>query len=247
MAALRPKGPLVSFTPALLPSVKTLPGRTIALEKLEPKHAEDIFNVTGGTEASRAALWDYMAEEPFSDLNTFKENIASKSTSSDPYFYAIIDHRENLPTSGKAIGHISLMRIVPSHLNIEIGHVMYSAALQRTTGATEAVYLLAQHAFHDLGYRRLEWKCHSLNEPSRRAALRLGFTFEGIFRQHMIVKGRNRDTAWFSILKDEWDASLKSAMEKWLDVGNFKEDGTQIKTLQDLRAEQDSSSPVVGF
>ncbi|CAG7978764.1 unnamed protein product [Penicillium olsonii] len=240
MAALRPKGPLVSLAPALLPSVQTLPGRTIVLEKLEPKHAEDIFSVTGGTEASRAALWDYMAEEPFSDLETLKANIASKSKSTDPYFYAIIDRREDQPTFGKAVGHISLMRIVPDHLNIEIGHVMYSSVLQRTTGATEAVYLLAQHSFHDLGYRRLEWKCHSMNEPSRRAALRLGFTFEGIFRQHMIVKGRSRDTAWFSILKDEWDASLKSAMEKWLDVGNFKEDGSQIKSLQDLRAEQKS-------
>lgn len=240
MTSLRPKGPLFSFTPALLPTAKPLPGRFISLEKLEPKHAEDLFTVTGGTETSREALWDYMFDEPYSDLDTFKESIASKSSSSDPFFYAIIDRRQTLPTFGKAIGYISLMRMVPSHLNIEIGNVMYSSALQRTTGATEAIYLLAQHSFHDLGYRRLEWKCHSLNEPSRRAALRLGFSFEGIFRQHMIVKGRSRDTAWFSILKDEWDASLKSAMEKWLNVENFKEDGTQIKSLQDLRAEQAS-------
>jgi RimJ/RimL family protein N-acetyltransferase len=220
-----------------LPSAKTIPGRTIALEKLELKHAEDLFNVTGGSEPAREALWDYMFDEPYTDINTFKESIASKSASSDPFFYAIIDQRNTLPTFGKAIGYLSLMRMVPSHLNIEIGNVMYSSALQRTTGATEAIYLLAQHSFHDLGYRRLEWKCHSLNEPSRRAALRLGFTFEGIFRQHMIVKGRSRDTAWFSIVKDEWDASLKSAMEKWLDVENFQENGTQIKSLQGLRAE----------
>jgi RimJ/RimL family protein N-acetyltransferase len=240
MASLRPKGPLCSFTPALLPSAKILSGRTITLEKLEPKHADDLFNVTGGNDPSREALWDYMFEEPFSDFYTFKESIASKSASSDPFFYAIIDQRKTLPTFGKAVGYIALMRLVPNHLGVEIGHVMFSSALQRTTGATEAIYLLVQHSFHDLGYRRLEWKCNSLNEPSRRAALRLGFTFEGIFRQHMIVKGRSRDTAWFSILKDEWDASLKSSMEKWLSADNFKEDGSQVKSLQDLRTGQGS-------
>jgi RimJ/RimL family protein N-acetyltransferase len=240
MVALRPKGPLVSFTPALLPSAKIIPGRTITLEKLEPKHADDLFDVTGGNDPAREALWDYMFDEPYSDPNTFKESIATKSTSSDPFFYAIIDQRKALPTFGKAIGYLSLMRMAPTQLGIEIGNVMYSSVLQRTTGATEAIYLLAQHSFHDLGYRRLEWKCNSLNEPSRRAALRLGFTFEGIFRQHMIVKGRSRDTAWFSILKDEWDASLKSSMEKWLSAGNFKEDGSQIESLQDLRAGQSS-------
>ncbi|KAJ5964551.1 Major facilitator superfamily domain general substrate transporter [Penicillium vulpinum] len=214
-----------------------IPGRTILLEKLSPKHADELFAVTGGLEPPREALWDYMFDGPYSDAETFKTSIASKSTSTDPFFYAIIDKRNSLPTFGKAVGYLSLMRMTPDHLGIEIGNVMYSAALQRTTAATEAIYLLAQHSFHDLGYRRLEWKCHSLNEPSRRAALRLGFSFEGVFRQHMIVKGRNRDTAWFSILRDEWDSSLKAAMEKWLDPGNFGEDGAQIRTLQDLRAE----------
>ncbi|KAJ5373779.1 Major facilitator superfamily domain general substrate transporter [Penicillium concentricum] len=230
-------GPLVPFTPALLPTSQQIQGRTILLEKLAPKHADDLFALTGGLEPPREALWDYMFDGPYSNTETFKASIASKSTSTDPYFYAIIDKRNSLPTFGKAIGYLSLMRMTPDHLGIEIGNVMYSAALQRTTAATEAIYLLAQHSFHNLGYRRLEWKCHSLNEPSRRAALRLGFSFEGVFRQHMIVKGRNRDTAWYSILRDEWDASLKTAMEKWLDVGNFGEDGGQIKSLQDLRAE----------
>ncbi|KAI2703596.1 hypothetical protein CBS147332_7582 [Penicillium roqueforti] len=237
MAALRPKGPIVPFTQALLPTSQTIPGRTILLEKLSPKHADDLFALIGGLEPSRADLWDYMFDGPYSDVETFKTSIASKSTSTDPLFYTIIDRRNSFPTFGKPIGYLSLMRMTPDHLGIEIGNVMYSAALQRTTGATEAIYLLAQHAFHDLGYRRLEWKCNSLNEPSRRAASRLGFSFEGVFRQHMIVKGRNRDTAWFSILRDEWDASLKSTMEKWLDVGNFGEDGGQIRSLQDLRAE----------
>ncbi|KAJ5187298.1 hypothetical protein N7449_010292 [Penicillium cf. viridicatum] len=237
MASLRRKGPLVPFTPALLPTSQTIPGRTILLEKLSPKHADDLFALTGGLEQQKEALWDYMLEGPYSDAEAFKTSIASKSISTDPFFYAIIDKRNDIPTFGKAIGYISLMRMIPDHLGIEIGHVMYSPTLQRTTGATEAIYLLAQHAFHDLGYRRLEWKCNSLNEPSRRAALRLGFSFEGIFRQHLIVKGRNRDTAWFSILRDEWDASLKASMDKWLDPGNFGEDGGQIRSLQDLRAE----------
>lgn len=237
MASLRPKGPLVPFTPALLPTSQTIRGRTILLEKLSPKHADDLFTLTGGLEPSKEALWDYMFDGPYSDAEAFKASIASKSASKDPFFYAIIDKRNSLPTFEKAIGYISLMRMTPDHLGIEIGNVMYSAALQRTTAATEAIYLLAQHAFHNLGYRRLEWKCNSLNEPSQRAALRLGFSFEGIFRQHLIVKGRNRDTAWFSILRDEWDDSLKAAMEKWLDAGNFGEDGGQIKSLQDLRAE----------
>ncbi|KAJ5824328.1 hypothetical protein N7447_006668 [Penicillium robsamsonii] len=237
MTLLRPKGPLVPFTSSLLPTGQPIQGRTILLEKLSPKHADDLFALTGGLDPYREALWDYMFDGPYSDTGTFKTSIASKSTSTDPFFYAIIDKRSSLPTFGKAIGYLSLMRMTPDHLGIEIGNVMYSSALQRTTASTEAIYLLAQHSFHDLGYRRLEWKCNSLNEPSRRAALRLGFSFEGVFRQHMIVKGRNRDTAWYSILRDEWDASLKTAMEKWLDAGNFGEDGVQIKSLQDLRAE----------
>jgi RimJ/RimL family protein N-acetyltransferase len=238
MAVLRPKGPLFSFTPALLPSNRTIAGRTISLEKLEVKHANDLFAHTGGDESTpNAPLWDYMFDGPYGDADKFKASIATKAASTDPFFFAIIDKRKNLPTFDKAIGYLSLMRIVPDHLSIEVGHVMYSPALQRTTGATEAIYLISQHVFQDLGYRRLEWKLNALNEPSHRAALRFGFTFEGTFRQHMIVKGRSRDTAWYSILKDDWDASLKGALEKWLDEKNFKEDGSQVKTLQELRGE----------
>lgn len=237
MTVPRPQGPLVSLAPALLPSSKTLPGRTILLEKLDAKHSDDLFTLIGGTEPARESLWDYMFDGPYSDADTFKANIASKSKSIDPFFFAIIDQRKNTPTFEKAIGYLSLTHMTPDYFCIMIGNIMYSSALQRTTGATEAIYLLAQHAFCELGYRRLEWKCHSLNEPSRRAAARLGFTFEGTFRQHMVVKGRGRDTSWFSILKDEWDGSLGAAMEKWLGEDNFREDGSQIKTLPDLRAE----------
>lgn len=236
MSAARPRGPTVSFSRALLPSPKRLPGRTILLEKLEPKHADDLFNLVGGNEASRAWLWDYMPDGPYSDLNSFRDAIATKSVSNDPYFFAVIDKCTTKPTFDKPIGFLSLMSITPDQLTVEIGNVMLSSALQRTTGATEAMYLLARHAFEDLQYRRLEWKCNSLNAPSRKAALRLGFTFEGVFRQHMIVKGRSRDTAWFSMLKEEWEGGVKVAMQDWLAEENFNEDGSQKRGLHDIRS-----------
>ncbi|KAJ5127741.1 hypothetical protein N7448_008520 [Penicillium atrosanguineum] len=236
MAVARPRGPVVSLTKASLPSGQTsLHGRTILLEKLESKHVKDLFNLVGGDNPARTSLWDYMGDGPYPQLDAFEKAVASKSASLDPFFFAIIDKRSTMPTFEKAIGYMSLMRIIPEQLCIEIGNVMFSSALQRTVGATEAFYLLARHAFDDLGYRRLEWKCDSLNAPSRRSALRLGHTFEGIFRQHMIVKGRSRDTAWFSILKEEWQGSIAGAMKMWLDERNFREDGSQIKALQDFR------------
>jgi RimJ/RimL family protein N-acetyltransferase len=238
MAVARPRGPIVSFTKASLPSTHSiLPGRTILLEKLESKHAKDLFNLVGGDDPARTSLWDYMGDGPYSQPDAFEKNIASKSASPDPFFFAIIDRRSAMPSFGKAIGYLSLMRIAPEQLSIEIGNVMFSSALQRTVGATEAFYLLARHAFDDLGYRRLEWKCDSLNAPSRRAALRLGHTYEGTFRQHMIVKGRSRDTAWFSMLKEEWNETMAGSMAKWLDETNFREDGSQIKTLQEIRGD----------
>lgn len=238
MTMARPRGPFVSLPPAFLPSNLTvLTGRTITLEKLQPKHAKDLFNLVGGEESAKVSLWDYMGDGPYAQLEEFEKNIAARSVSLDPFFFAIIDKRNSVPTSGKPIGYLTLMRITPEQWTVEIGNVMLSAALQRTTGATEAFYLLARHAFEDLNYRRFEWKCDSLNSPSRKAALRLGFAFEGVFRQHMVVKGRSRDTAWFSIVRDEWDSSVKSAMEKWLHGENFDENGNQKRALQDYRSE----------
>jgi RimJ/RimL family protein N-acetyltransferase len=128
----------------------------------------------------------------------------------------------------------SFLRMAPEHGVIEIGHIWFAPALQRTRQATEAIYLMARHVFDDLGYRRLEWKCDALNEPSRRAAQRFGFTFEGVFRQHMVVKGRNRDSAWFSILDGEWPA-IREAFEAWLGPENFDADGRQRQTLAAVR------------
>jgi len=166
-----------------------------------------------------------MPDGPFLEREAFDENMRSKEVSEDPLFYAIVDRRTRL-----AVGRAALMRIDPQNRVIEVGNIMYTLALQRTRGATEAMYLLARYVFEDLGYRRYEWKCNALNEPSRRAALRLGFSFEGIFRQHMIVKGRNRDTAWFSMLDSEWPAR-KREFERWLDGSNFDSQGLQKTPL----------------
>ena len=145
-------------------------------------------------------------------------------------FFAILEN-----ASGKAVGHASYMRIEPGHRVIEVGSILYTPALQRSTGATEAMYLMARHVFEDLGYRRYEWKCDARNAPSRSAAPRLGFTFEGIFRQHMIVKGENRDTAWYAMLDTEWP-ERKSEFERWLDLANFDPAGRQLISLASLRS-----------
>ena len=176
-------------------------------------------------------LWQYLFEGPFADRAAFDLHLQRIAASEDPLFFAILDN-----ASGSAVGYASYMRIEPVHRVIEVGSILYTPRLQQTTLATEAMYLMARHVFEDLGYRRYEWKCNALNAPSRRAALRFGFTFEGIFRQHMIVKGRNRDTAWFSMLDSEWPAR-KANFERWLDPSNFGPDGRQkvaLSTLNEL-------------
>ncbi len=212
------------YTSAELPKRITLAGATVTLEPLDAaKHADALWPELGG--AAHESLWLYMPDGPFLEREAFDDNMKAKETSEDPLFYAIVDRRTRL-----AVGRAALMRIDPGNRVIEVGHIMYSPALQRTRGATEAMYLLARYVFEDLGYRRYEWKCNALNEPSRRAALRLGFSFEGIFRQHMIVKGRNRDTAWFSMLDSEWP-TRKREFERWLDESNFDSEGVQKTPL----------------
>ncbi|KAI9375087.1 acyl-CoA N-acyltransferase [Aspergillus egyptiacus] len=235
MACARPLGPLVTIAPASLPNTRTLFGRTVYLENLRPDHATQLFPLIGVTEPSIASLWDYMPDGPYEDLPAFQTDINAKSESTDPVFYAIIDARNDSPTSGRPLGYITLMSVNPSNLSIEIGHIMFSLVLQRTTGATEAIYLLLKHAFEGLGYRRVEWKCNALNNPSRRAAARLGFVYEGTFRQHMVVKGRSRDTAWFSMLRDEWNAGNRRMMEEWLAKENFGENGQQKRSLREIK------------
>jgi RimJ/RimL family protein N-acetyltransferase len=199
-------------------------GRLVLLERLDPaKHADSLWDAVH--EPDNDHLWTYLFDGPYRERAAFDEALAAKGSTSDPLFYAIVDRSSN-----RAVGYASHMRIEPAHRVIEVGGILYSPLLQRSAGATEAMYLMARRVFEELGYRRYEWKCDAQNEPSRRAALRLGFTFEGVFRQHMIVKGRNRDTAWYSMLDTEWPAR-KAAFERWLDPGNFDDWGQQLTPL----------------
>jgi len=218
----------VDPSPARRPQRITLEGRYVALEPLDPAaHAAALFEGTHGQE--KDGLWLYLFEGPFPDRASFDAHLRLKAAADDPLFFAIVEHG-----SRRAVGYASFMRIEPRHRVIEVGSILFTPKLQRTAGGTEAMYLMARHAFEDLGYRRYEWKCDARNEPSRRAARRLGFTFEGIFRQHMIVKGSNRDTAWFSMLDVEWPA-CRAAFERWLDPSNFDAAGRQKASLEALR------------
>jgi RimJ/RimL family protein N-acetyltransferase len=172
--------------------------------------------------------WTYLPYGPFPSLDAFREHLAAGERGDDPMFFTLCRTPDERPE-----GVASYLRITPEHGVIEIGHIWFGAALQRTTAATEAIFLLARHAFDDLGYRRLEWKANALNGASRRAAERFGFTFEGVFRRHMVVKDRNRDTAWYAIVGEEWPA-VRAGFERWLSAGNFDAEGRQRERLGDL-------------
>lgn len=220
-----PIGAVVTPGPARRPQRTSLHGRIVDVVPLDPaEHADGLFEGI----RDREDLWLYLNEGPFVNIHTFEADLERKATSEDPIYYTVVDRK-----TGDALGHVAYLRIEPVHRVIEVGAILYTPKLQRTAGATEAMYLMAKYVFEDLGYRRYEWKCNALNESSRRAAPRLGFTFEGIFRQHMIVKGRNRDTAWYAMLDSEWPAR-KAAFERWLDPANFDEQGRQKQALSDL-------------
>ena len=205
-----------------------LTGRTCRLEPLSLDHADDLYAVFSAPDSDR--LWTYMPYGPFADYGEFHALLEQPLFSGDdPLFYAII-----MTESNKAVGIASYLRIAPVFGSIEVGYISYSYALQKQTAATEAMFLMMRHAFDDLGYRRYEWKCDALNAASRQAALRLGFTFEGEFRQHLMYKGRNRDTAWFSITDKEWP-KIKAAFESWLAPKNFDVNGSQVKSLSTFR------------
>jgi len=207
------------------PTRLTLEGAYVRLVPLEPAaHAKDLYAPTH--DPRQEELWRYLWDGPFASEADFRAALERKAASEDPLFFAITD-----PPSGRALGYASYMRIEPANRCMEVGGILLAPEFQRTRSATEAMYLLARHAFEELGCRRYEWKCDSLNRPSIRAALRLGFAFEGVFRQHMIVKGRNRDTAWFAMLDSEWPAR-KAAFERWLAAENFDEKGRQKRALE---------------
>ncbi len=225
-----PIGPIVPGVAIRRPARVSLDGRFVRLRPLDAdRDLAALWRQTHGPE--QAQRWQYLFESPFCDQAAFLEHLRRKAASENPLFYAIADRH-----SERAMGYAALMRIEPAHRCIEVGNIVYGAGLQRTPGATEAQYLLMRYVFEELGYRRYEWKCNALNAPSRRAALRLGFTFEGVFRQHMIVRGRSRDTAWYSIVDAEWGA-IKVALERWLAPGNFDAQGRQLRTLEALRSE----------
>ena len=203
-------------------------GRWITLTPLDPdKHAVSLYEASNG-DPERDSVWDYLFNGPYRAFPDFRADLEAKARSEDPLFFAVLDH-----AAGRALGYQTLMRIDLANRVIEVGNIMYARAMQRTAGATEAQYLFATYVFDELGNRRYEWKCNNLNAPSKRAAERLGFAFEGVFRQHMIIKGRNRDTAWFAMLDSEWPAR-KSAFEAWLAPDNFDGQGRQRRRLADF-------------
>jgi len=217
------------WSPARLPPRGTLTGATVRLEPLDPeRHALPLFKASH-KDGAAGPLFRYLPYGPFADFDEFREWLGQRAASSDPYFVCVFDAVSDAPQ-----GMASFMRMAPEHGVIEIGHIWFAPSLQRTRQATEAIYLMARHSFDDLGYRRLEWKCDALNEPSRRAAERFGFTFEGVFRQHMVVKGRNRDSAWFSILDGEWPR-IRAGFETWLAPENFDAGGRQRQSLAAVR------------
>lgn len=211
---------LADWTGARCPGREPLRGERVTLEPLEPRHAAELH-----TAGADPAIWAYLPYGPWPAAAAWEAWVADAAAARDLWFHAVRPH-----DLGTAAGVVSFLRCDAPMGVIEIGHIWFGAGLARTAAATEAIYLLARHAFEDLGHRRLEWKCNAANGASRRAAERFGFTYEGTFRQHMVVKGANRDTAWYSIIDGEWPAR-RAAFKRWLDPGNFDADGAQRSPL----------------
>ena len=219
----------LNWRPARTPQPTPLAGRFIRLEKLDPRRDREALWAVFQGPAADQALWKYLAYGPFTEREDFDHWLDSNAASSDPLFFSVIDLALQ-----RAVGLLSYLRIAPGDGCIEIGHVAFGRAMQRSPASTEAVYLLAKFALGTLGYRRLEWKCDAANARSMGAAKRLGFSYEGLFRQHRVIKGRNRDSAWFSILDSEWP-TCNSVFERWLAADNFDAEGQQKQRLEDMR------------
>ncbi|KAF9741892.1 hypothetical protein PMIN06_007995 [Paraphaeosphaeria minitans] len=219
--------PAVPDTPAIAPTYDVkLTGQYVTIIPVSPSHAEALYPQISGPE--RASLFEYLSGDPPESLDQFRASLAKKADTTNPWTYTIL-----LSSTSQPVGLVSLLRMDARNRVIEIGSILYAPSLQRTPAATEVQYLFASYVFDTLHFRRYEWKCNDRNKPSLKAAKRLGFTYEGTFRQHMITRGRNRDTAWFSIVDGEW-GGLKGAFEGWLEEGNFDE-GRQKKRLEDFR------------
>lgn len=209
--------------PGRAPYDVDLSGRHVRISRPFQDDALALYEASHGPGCE--VLWRWLADGPYASAPDFARAFADKIASRDPFFFVIRDIATGVP-----LGYCAFLRIVPEHGSIEIGNILYTPALQRSIAGTEAMYLMARHVFEDLGMRRYEWKCNVLNAPSQRAARRYGFSYEGIFRQHMIVKGESRDTAWFSMLDREW-TTRKAAFEAWLAPSNFDPDGRQRRAL----------------
>ena len=220
--------PLPDWKPPQRPPRAPMIGRYCRVEPIDPaRHAADLYEANSQDPSGRA--WTYLFAGPFNSFDAYLDWMKSTCLGDDPLFHAIVDAK-----TGKAVGVATYMRIDPKAGSIEVGNINYSPLLQRTPAATEAMYLMMKRAF-ELGYRRYEWKCDSLNAPSRAAAQRLGFSYEGIFRQAVVYKGRSRDTAWYAMIDSEWP-ELDKAFTRWLAPGNFDADGKQRLRLSDLTA-----------
>ncbi|POP46805.1 GNAT family N-acetyltransferase [Superficieibacter electus] len=219
---------LPDWQPRPWPQRVTLEGQYCRLEPLECRHANALYAAYATAEDTRS--WTWLLREPDESEDAYRQWVDSVSSLSDPIHFAVIDRRTEMP-----VGSLALMRIDAKNGVMEVGHVHFSPRLSQTPMSTEAQWLLMHYAFNTLGYRRYEWKCNSLNAPSRRAAQRLGFQYEGCFRQALVIKGHNRDTDWFSIIDSEWSL-VDRALRTWLAADNFTADGRQVRTLQSLRA-----------
>jgi RimJ/RimL family protein N-acetyltransferase len=224
--------PVAAWSRRPWPWPTTLTGRYCRVEPLQIRHAGPLYRAL--IDGSDDSIWTYLSFGPFPDMGAFEATVRSLVTDPGWCCFAIVDAAD-----GATVGMGSFLRIDPQAGCLEVGALLYAPRLQRTTCATEAITLLAGYAFDQLGYRRLEWKCDALNEPSRRAALRLGFRHEGVFRCATVYKGRNRDTAWFAITHDDWP-TVKRAHEQFLDPGNFDGDGRQRLSLSALTAPPES-------
>ena len=216
--------PVADASPRPLPPRSDMVGRYCSVVPLAVDHAPDLY--AAFREDAEDRIWTYLPNGPYHDPDAFRAWAADAIPKDDPLMHAIV-------LDGLAVGHASYLRIAPTSASIEVGFINLSPALQRTRAATEFQVLMMQRAFDELGYRRYEWKCDALNAPSRRAALRLGFTYEGTFRQATFYKGRNRDTAWFSIIDSEWP-DLKARFERWLEPANFDASGMQKVALSEI-------------
>jgi RimJ/RimL family protein N-acetyltransferase len=220
---------LSQWTPRQRPERQPMDGRYVRLEPLDAaRHGDGLFEASSTPDKDSRFRWLY--DHAPQDRADFQPWLDKAAASDDPLYFAVIDK-----ASGGVAGRQSFMRIDTANGVIEIGNILWNGLVARKPAATEALYLFARHAFDNLGYRRFEWKCNAENEPSRSAALRFGFSFEGVFRQHLIVKGRNRDTAWFAMIDKEWP-TIGRALEEWLDPENFDSEGQQKRRLGEIRA-----------